>query len=107
MSNAGRNLNQAIRPRPLTCQNEDALNRDAGQRLRKLLGREATAKEIRELRGGEQALGVEHPSYAKARQLVAEARNLRQIKDRLLSEVRKTRQRSERLHGALVKNLKT
>ena len=93
---------------------EDALNNNAGQRLRTFLGREATTKEIRQLRQGEQALGLEHPAFAKARRLVAEARILRETRDELLSEVREKRERAEhlrrraeRLRRAAAKNRRT
>lgn len=79
------------------------LNADAEKRLRKILGREPTAKEISELRLGEQALNLDRPACSRARQLVAEARALRNKKNELLAALQQTRRKAKRLARAAAK----
>ena len=78
-------------------QTEHALRADAAKRLREALGREPTQTEIRQLRCAEQALGLEHPAFAKARELVARSRALRNLKNHLLAELRKKRKKARSL----------
>jgi hypothetical protein len=77
--------------------NQEILNVDAEKRLREVLGRSPTAKEIAQLRHGEQALGLEHPAYAKARQLLGESDVLRQQETELLAELWQKRKIGHRL----------
>ena len=72
-------------------QERDALDRDAEQRLRQVLHRQPSAEEILQLRHGEQALGLEDPALAKARQLTARARALRDLNRQLVTELRASR----------------
>jgi hypothetical protein len=76
---------------------EQALSENAAQRLREFLGREPTVGEIKDLRTAEQALGFERPAFAKARQLVATSKALRQLRNRLLAELREKRRKLRRM----------
>lgn len=74
-----------------------ALDADAERRLRQVMRREPTSKEVSELRHGEQALGLEDVAYGNARQLRAEAKSLRQSKKELIIDLRKSREKTRRL----------
>lgn len=82
---------------------EEALNTNAEQRLRELLHRQPTAKEISQLRLGEQALGMGSLAFDNARQLVAETRALRKLQQELVAEVREKRGQARRLRQAAAK----
>ena len=73
-------------------QERDALDRDAEQRLRQLLGRQPAAEEIAQLRLGEKALGLEDPRLAKARQARARAKALHDLNQEIVTELQATRQ---------------
>ena len=76
-------------------QERDALDRDAEQRLRQLLGRQPTAEEIAQLRLGEKALGLEDPRLAKARQARARAKALHDLNQEIVTELQATRKTRE------------
>jgi hypothetical protein len=82
---------------------QQALNTDAERRLHKILGRKPSAKEISELRHGEQALGLDKPASSRARQLIAESRTLRKTKNELLAALRQKRRKAKRLARAAAK----
>lgn len=64
---------------------------DAERRLRSALGREPTAKEIADLRLAEQALGLDQPSFLKARELAARAERLQERSLELTAKLRQSR----------------
>jgi len=76
---------------------QHTLANDAERRLRRLLGRTPTSREISELRHGEQALGWEHSGIARARTLVTEGKDVRTRRTELIEELRAQRKRMRRL----------
>ena len=87
----------------MTWKEEGVLNRNAADRLREILEREPTSKEIAQLRHGEQALKLEDSKLAKSGQLKSEAQRLCNVSKELLFEVRAKRKKSRGLLRAATK----
>lgn len=83
--------------------NNEALNRHAAERLRDVLKREPSSKEIAHLRHGEQVLNLDRLNVAKSGQLTNEATVLRSQSTQLVIEARARRKKSRRLRRAAAK----